>query len=81
MGCDLVLFCNKDVEIKPGCKSMLVLAQPYPRQSGVDSQNNNLLLSLWGKDKDKEGKKVVWVESRNMQLGTWKEKEVVNRLN
>ena len=61
--------------VTSGCELLLVLVQPYPRQSGVDSQNNNLLLSLWGKDKDKEGKKVVWVESRNMQLGTWKEKE------
>ena len=29
-----------------------MLVQPYPRQSGVDSQNDNL---IWGKDKDKDG--------------------------
>ena len=61
--------------VKSGCKLLLVLVQPYPRQSGVDSQNDNLILSFWGKDKDKEGKRVVWVESRNMQLGTWEEKK------
>ena len=61
--------------VKSGCKLLLVLVQSYARQLGVDSQNNDPLLSLWGKDKDKEGKKVVCVESRNMQLGTWKEKE------
>ena len=61
--------------VKSGCKLLLVLVQPYPRQSGVDSQNDNLILSFWGKDKDKEGKRVFWVESRNMQLGTWEEKK------
>ena len=61
--------------VKSGCKLLLVLVQPYPRESGVDSQNDNLILSFWGKDKDKEGKRVVWVESRNMQLGTWEEKK------
>ena len=61
--------------VKSGCKLLLVLVQPYPRESGVHSQNDNLILSFWGKDKDKEGKRVVWVESRNMQLGTWEEKK------
>ena len=32
--------------VKSGCKLLLVLVQPYPRQSGVDSQNDNLILSF-----------------------------------